>query len=90
MATMGPTTYSDDGTHLVATCLVEAIDHMHSGEKAFGKDLTSAVTWKDRMKTAGFINVQEIILKVELLSSIYLANRANDAYFCAAAPEPLA
>ncbi|KAJ5655054.1 hypothetical protein N7490_002057 [Penicillium lividum] len=64
MATMEPTTYSDDGTHLEATCLMEAIDHMHSGAKSFGKDLTSAVTWKDRMKMAGFINVQEIILKL--------------------------
>ncbi|KAJ5982560.1 hypothetical protein N7451_012660, partial [Penicillium sp. IBT 35674x] len=64
MVTMEPTTYSDDGTHLEATCLMEAIDHMHSGAKSFGEDLTSAVTWKDRMKTAGFINVQETILEL--------------------------
>ena len=87
---MEPTTYSDDGTHLEATCLMEAIDHMHSGAKSFGKDLTSAVTWKDRMKLAGFINVQEIILKVKLFSSIYLAIAQMMLTIVPAAPKPLA
>jgi hypothetical protein len=64
MSTIEVNTYSDDNTHLKATNLLEIVAHLHAGSKMFGKDMTSVVTWKEKMETAGFINVKEDIIKV--------------------------
>ncbi|KAJ5601196.1 hypothetical protein N7510_010730 [Penicillium lagena] len=64
MSTMEPTTYSDDGTDVRATSMVEAIKHMHESSKLFGKDLMSSLTWRQRMEKAGFVNVKEEIYKL--------------------------
>ncbi|KAJ5084553.1 hypothetical protein NUU61_009132 [Penicillium alfredii] len=64
MSSMEPTTYSDDETHLNAKCLQESIRNLRSASKSFGKDLASLPTWKDRMESAGFVNVQEVVYKL--------------------------
>lgn len=64
MATMEPNTWSDDGTHLNATCLLESVKHIHASSKMFGKDLDAASSWKGLMEKAGFVNVQEVVYKV--------------------------
>lgn len=64
MATMEVNTYSDDGTHLKATCLLESVEHMHASSRMFGKDMSSVFQWKARMETAGFVNVREEVFKV--------------------------
>lgn len=64
MSTIEVNTYSDDNTHLKATNLLESVAQLHAGSKMFGKDMTSVVTWKEKMETAGFINVKEEIIKV--------------------------
>lgn len=64
MATMEPSTRSDDGTHLKATCLLESIEHIYASSKMFGKDMDVAPSWKGMMEKAGFINVTEVVYKV--------------------------
>ncbi|KAJ5834920.1 hypothetical protein N7447_000946 [Penicillium robsamsonii] len=64
MASFDVNTYSDDGTHLGATNFLLSIKHMHESSRMFGKDMTSSVSWKDRMEKAGFVNVKEDIHKL--------------------------
>ncbi|OQD75097.1 hypothetical protein PENDEC_c008G04625 [Penicillium decumbens] len=64
MATMEPNTWSDDGTHLNATCLLESVKHIHASSKMFGKDMDAASSWKGLMEKAGFVNVQEVVYKL--------------------------
>lgn len=64
MATMDVNCYSDDETHLNATCMQESVKNLHSASRMFGKDMTSASTWKQRMEQVGFVNVREEIWKV--------------------------
>lgn len=64
MATMEVNTYSDDETHLKATCLLESIKHTHASSLMFGKDMSSVLQWKERMERAGFVNVREEVFKV--------------------------
>ncbi|GIJ90910.1 hypothetical protein Asppvi_009875 [Aspergillus pseudoviridinutans] len=68
MASMDVNSYSDDGTHLKAVNMIEGIKNMHLASKKHGKDMTTAVTWKEKMEKAGFINVREDIYKVLLTS----------------------
>lgn len=64
MATMEVNTYSDDETHLKATCLLESVKHMHASSRMFGKDMSSVFQWKERMEKAGFVNIHEEVYKV--------------------------
>lgn len=64
MASMEVNTYSDDGTHLSATNLLDSVKHMHLSSKLFGKDMSSVSGWKERMEKAGFVNVREEVFKV--------------------------
>lgn len=64
MATMEPSTRSDDGTHLKATCLLESIENIYASSKMFGKDMDVAPSWKGMMEKVGFINVTEVVYKV--------------------------
>lgn len=64
MATMEVNTYSDDETHLNASCMLESIKHMHASSRMFGKDMSSVFLWKERMEKAGFVNVREEVFKV--------------------------
>ncbi|KAJ5106639.1 hypothetical protein N7456_003314 [Penicillium angulare] len=64
MATMAVDTYSDDDTHLNATCLLDMAKHLDISSKSFGKDMRSVTTWKERFEQAGFINVKEEVIKL--------------------------
>ncbi|KAJ5122112.1 hypothetical protein N7448_003242 [Penicillium atrosanguineum] len=64
MATMEPATFSDDGTHLKATCLVESVKYIQLSSRMFGKESDAACTWKELMEKAGFINVHEVVYKL--------------------------
>lgn len=68
MATFAINTFSDDDTHLKATCLLESIKHMHASSRLFGKDMTSMFSWKEKMEKAGFVNVREDVYKVPCIS----------------------
>ena len=57
-------TYSDDNTHLNATCLLDGVKELHAASKSFGKDMASVSTWKERFEAIGFVNVHEEVLKV--------------------------
>lgn len=69
MSTIEVNTYSDDGTHLKATNMLENVTQLHAGSQMFGKDMASVFTWKERMEKAGFINVKEEVFKVVALNS---------------------
>lgn len=74
MATMEPATFSDDDTHLKATCLLESVKYIQLGSKMFGKASDTASSWKSIMEEAGFVNVHEVVYKVcetGLLTSYY-------------------
>jgi hypothetical protein len=64
MATMEPATFSDDGTHLKATCLLESVKYIQLGSRMFGKASDTASSWKSIMEEAGFVNVHEVVYKV--------------------------
>ncbi|CAI7598119.1 unnamed protein product [Penicillium glandicola] len=64
IASFDVNTYSDDGTHLGATNFLLAIKHMHEASRMFGKDMTSSLSWKERMEKVGFVNVKEDIYKL--------------------------
>ncbi|KAL4891217.1 S-adenosyl-L-methionine-dependent methyltransferase [Aspergillus ambiguus] len=64
IASMEVNTYSDDDTHLQAKGMMEGVKGLHEASKKFGKDMTTAGTWRDRMEKAGFANVHEDIYKL--------------------------
>lgn len=84
MATMEPATFSDDGTHLKATCLVEAVKYIQLSSKMFGKESDAASTWKGIMEKAGFINVHEVVYKVSISRPIV---KSPDAKFSGQLPQ---
>ncbi|KAI9927250.1 hypothetical protein MW887_003637 [Aspergillus wentii] len=64
MSSMEVNSYSDDGTHLKATHMMEAVKGMHEASRILGKDMSTTPSWKDRMEKAGFVNVREDIYKL--------------------------
>ncbi|CEJ54314.1 hypothetical protein PMG11_00632 [Penicillium brasilianum] len=64
ISTIEVNTYSDDDTHLKATNMLESVVQLHAGSRLFGKDMSSVVTWKEKMEKAGFINVEERVFKL--------------------------
>ncbi|KAJ5678962.1 methyltransferase [Penicillium macrosclerotiorum] len=64
MSSMEVNTYSDDNTHLNAKCMLESVVNMHAGSRAFGKDMASVLTWKEKFEKAGFVNVREEVYKL--------------------------
>ncbi|KAL4778092.1 S-adenosyl-L-methionine-dependent methyltransferase [Aspergillus varians] len=56
--------YSDDGTHLRAKCMMEGVKQIHLSSKQFGKDMNTTSTWKSRLEKAGFINVTDEVYKL--------------------------
>ncbi|KAF9891047.1 hypothetical protein FE257_004982 [Aspergillus nanangensis] len=56
--------YSDDDTHLKAKSLMQGVVGMHEGSKKFGKDMTTVLTWKERIEKAGFVNVKDDVYKL--------------------------
>jgi hypothetical protein len=69
MASMEVNTYSDDGTHSNARCLVEIVENLQTSSIGFGKDMHSVGTWKRRFEETGFINVHEDVYKVIKLAN---------------------
>jgi transposase len=57
-------TFSDDGTHQKVANLRKVIDLIDQASKTFGKSMQTVSTWKEKMKEAGFKNVQEVVYKV--------------------------
>lgn len=64
MASIDVNSYSDDGTHLKAVNMMEAVKNMHLASAKHGKDMTTAHTWKEKMEKAGFVNVRDDVYKV--------------------------
>ena len=44
--------------------MMQGVELMHQSSKKFGKDMTTVLTWKERLEKVGFINVQEEVYKV--------------------------
>ncbi|RHZ58998.1 hypothetical protein CDV55_104024 [Aspergillus turcosus] len=64
MASIDVNSYSDDGTHLKAVNMMEAVKNMHLASAKHGKDMTTAHTWKEKMEKAGFVNVRDDVYKL--------------------------
>ncbi|KAJ5587023.1 methyltransferase [Penicillium hispanicum] len=64
MATMSVMSSSDDDTHKKATWLQKSVEHMHESAKLFGKELRTVPSWKKRLEQTGFVNVQQLVLKL--------------------------
>ncbi|KAI9370121.1 methyltransferase [Aspergillus egyptiacus] len=64
IASIEVNSFSDDGTHLKAKCLLEGIKHVHEASRKFGKDMLTAETWKARFEKIGFVNVTEEVYKL--------------------------
>ncbi|GAB1198336.1 hypothetical protein APSETT444_007655 [Aspergillus pseudonomiae] len=56
--------FSDDGTHLKATSMMDGVKHMHLSAKKFGKDFDTVKNWKTQMENAGFVNVRDDVYKL--------------------------
>ena len=55
---------SDDGTHEKAKEVEFWLDTLLEGTSRFGKRLDIALGWKEKLDKAGFVDVEEKILKV--------------------------
>ncbi|KAL6237915.1 hypothetical protein BDW75DRAFT_202975 [Aspergillus navahoensis] len=56
--------YSDDDTHLRATCMQEVVKNLHVASQKFGKDMNTTHTWRERLEKVGFVNVTEETYKL--------------------------
>lgn len=58
---------SDDDTAEKATNAQLWVKHAREASEKFGKSLTNAPTFKDKMKEVGFVDIDEMVYKVSIL-----------------------
>jgi hypothetical protein len=73
--------FCDDDSRQKATAWVRWSENLHRAARTFGKNMRTVRTWPDKMREAGFRNVQSVAYPVSPpispLSSIYVSNKSR-------------